>query len=653
MTPKRKQLAASSLVLAAVLCAAPGRARADLTCEMLPSLLRSYVQNHVRYRMVTDEIEQRLVDSYVRRADAARSLLLADEAAALRGNLVGVLDRIGKSDCSPLKQVHRVMMEKRQEEESYVRTFVSADGYELDPSVELVIDPDERDHPASVEERDARRRSLIHFQMSNYLAAGTPLDEAKQRLIHRYELRTRRLAELSDDDLYAEFIDAFATSLDPHSSYLPAESLEDFRISMSLSLEGIGVALSERDGYAVAERIIPGGAADRQKGLKEQDKIIAVAEGDGEAVDIIDMPLRDAVSLIRGKKGTPVRLTVLRQGEQTERLSITIVRDKIDLDERAAKLRFEQREVGERKLKLAVLDLPSFYGDATPGERQATDDVRKLLGEVREAKVDGLLLDLARNGGGLLEHAVEIAGYFLRQGSIVGIQNALGRNQVLSDRDGEVLYSGPLVVHTSRISASASEIVAGALKDYRRAVLTGDDHTFGKGTVQTVSSLPPGQGALKITTALYFRPGGLSTQNDGVATDLQIPSLLLGEDFGESSQRYSLPGRRIGAFLGDAANSNTAGERWRPVDDALIRELATRSAQRVAAKPEFEEIRARVEKARSRNGVVRLADIIEEREIARANGDDPDAEIEFDDGELTPQVEEALSVLADLVLLTS
>ena len=306
-----------------------------------------------------------------------------------------------------------------------------------------MIDPEKRGYPATPEERDKLQRSLIHFQISNYVAADTPLDEAKRRLIQRYERRLKQLIDVPPAEINAAFLDSFAASLDPHSNYLSADVLEDFRISMTLSLEGIGVALAERDGYAVAERIIPGGAADRQKGLKPKDKIIAVSQADGKPVDIIDMPLRDAVALIRGKKGTKVGLTVLRQGEKTERFSIEIMRDTIDLEDQAAKLRFETREVDGKPLKLAVLELPSFYGDADPTKRQCTDDVARLLAQVKQEKADGLLLDLSRNGGGLLQHAVEISGFFVRKGEVVAIENGRGQKQVLRDPDRSILYAGP------------------------------------------------------------------------------------------------------------------------------------------------------------------------------------------------------------------
>jgi carboxyl-terminal processing protease len=395
------------------------------------------------------------------------------------------------------------------------------------------------------------------------------------------------------------------------------------------------------------------------------------------------MPLRDAVALIRGKKGTKVGLTVLRQSDKTERFSIEIVRDTIDLEEQAAKLRFEERDVDGQHLKLAVLELPSFYGDADPTKRQCTDDMGRLLAQVKKEKADGLLLDLSRNGGGLLQHAVEISGYFLREGEVVAIENGRGQKQMLRDPDRSTLYSGPLVVLTSRVSASAAEILAGALKDYRRGVIVGDDHTFGKGTVQTVSTLPPGEGALKITTGLFFRPGGQSTQHSGVAADVVMPSFLsgVGEEFGEKAQPYSLPPESIAPFLDDTANADSGPDRWRRITPGTVAVLSERSKRRIESDKEFVELREKIAEAKANNGVVRLADILkQQQEQAKAEGAartkgigespgggaatgvvgegasaglTPGADPESEDDETpSPQVKEALWILADLVTLS-
>jgi carboxyl-terminal processing protease len=283
---------------------------------------------------------------------------------------------------------------------------------------------------------------------------------------------------------------------------------------------------------------------------------------------------------------------------------------------------------------------------------------------VNEAGADGLLLDLSRNGGGLLEHAVKISGFFLRKGEVVGVEDGTGDLKVLADRDERILYTGPMVVHTSRLSASASEILAGALLDYRRAVITGDDHTFGKGTVQTVTPLHPGQGALKITTAMFFRPGGRSTQNDGVLSNITIPSVLTAEEFGEGTQEYALASRQIAPFLSSYANAIGPDDRWSRFSETTLEELARRSRQRVDQSAEFARIREKVREAAENNGRVRLSDILKEQaEAKNGNGNGPgDADgdgigddlmgAEGPDEELTPQVEEALNVLADLVALT-
>jgi carboxyl-terminal processing protease len=279
--------------------------------------------------------------------------------------------------------------------------------------------------------------------------------------------------------------------------------------------------------------------------------------------------------------------------------------------------------------------------------------VERLLGQVKEAKADGLLLDLSRNGGGLLQHAVTISGFFIRKGEVVGIENAHGRRQILADRDDDILYSGPLVVHTSRVSASASEILAGALKDYGRAVIVGDDHTFGKGTVQTVSQLPADNGALKITTALFFRPGGRSTQHSGVDADVVLPSALSSDDYGEKSQRYSLPTQETTPFLSEDANAKAVALRWNPVQSDLVAVLAKRSRNRVANSEEFEEIREKLAEAEESQGVVRVDELMKRREEeATSAGEAQDPAAEEDEDPPTPQLEEAIRILSDLVALS-
>jgi carboxyl-terminal processing protease len=659
----------SLLALAGLLAGTSGPAAAEpgLTCQTIPELTGQFLRRHVAHRRLTDEIRARTAQVYLERVDPSKTLLLQSEADAFAREIPAVFDDAGGNDCHRLTEIHATIVERYARFAEEVRRVVSADGFSVDRDAELVIDPDERGYPKTPQEQKALLRRQIDFQLANYLSAGTEFPEAREHLVHRYELFTKHARELEPEELYATFLDAFAFALDPHSSYFSADALEDFQIAMTLSLEGIGVALSSRDGYSLVERILPGGAADREGSLRPNDRIIAVAQADGPPVDVIDMPLRDVVRLIRGKRGTPVKLTVLRDGEVTERFPVTIVRDTIDLEEQAARLRFETLPDERGPLKLGVLELTSFYGDKDPTKRQCAEDVARLLEQAKREKADGLVLDLSRNGGGLLDYAIEISGYFIPKGPIVAVRDRSGPLQVLDDPSEDVRWSGPLVVLVSRASASASEILAGALKDYGRAVIVGDDHTFGKGTVQTVVPLSEELGALKMTTAIFFRPGGLSTQRAGVASDIVIPSLFNTDRFGEAAEANALANEQVRPFL-DGEPRAPAGSRWSAVDAPTVAKLAERSHGRVQESAAFQAIERELAEDASRGGVVRVAEILKDAQGSPAKAPSPsgaalDAQLASagtgaaeapgpaaaEDEKPTPQVEEALRILADLI----
>ncbi|MEE2665869.1 MAG: S41 family peptidase [Myxococcota bacterium] len=737
------RLGALTALAALLLLGAGGPAAAEppLSCERIPELIVHYLQKHITFHYPNDELRRRVVDSYMRKLDPAKTLYLRDEADQLEKSLHGVLLDLNDGDCKVLEAIHQDLPKRYQLWEEFVREFVSAEGYQIDPSATLVLDAEKRPRPATRDQQHALLANLAHFQMANYAvavsselaaeaaseaeetsetdeeaasesdetgaideqaeadeeAAGadeeaaeaeadeeaaaaeaeadgeaasevnadgeatdlaaaasetvlvpTPeiLEKARKKLIHRQELITQRARDLTIEDVYSDFLDAFARALDPHSNYLPQEVFEDFRIGMELSLEGIGVKLSYRDGFSVVEDIIPGGAADRVDVLEKRDKIIAVAQEGGEFVDVIDMDLRDVVRKIRGKRGTTVHLTVLR--DEKERLEVSIVRDKINLEEQAASLRIEELEVDGEPFKLGLLELPSFYGDKNPSKRQSSRDVRKLLKQAKKKKVDGVMLDLSRNGGGLLDNAVEIAGLFVEEGGVVAVKDTYGKLQVMRDPDDSIAYDGPLVVMTSRVSASASEIVAGAMQDYRRAVLIGDDHTFGKGTVQSMVQLPPGLGALKVTTQLFFRPGGVSTQHEGVESDVRIPATFNVDDFGEKHQPYSLEAQQVAPFV-EVESQGNAGSAWPAITDELVRELVRRSQGRVAASEEFQKIEADLAEVRERGGVVHVKDILT-RDADDAASEQASADAEDDDEQpLTSHQTEGLYILADYV----
>ena len=695
----RRSLArvAAIAVLSGIVFAGPSGAQIftppELDCPRSWELVQNLLKRHIRFRALNPELRERAIDAYLKRIDPSKTLFLSSEVGRLRARLQGVFFAVQNGECQLLDDIQVDLAKRYERMEKDVREFVSRPDYALDPDVRLILDPEKRGHPADEAGRKDLIHRLVHFQISNYLSSEMELAQAKERLIHRYELMTKQVREVEPRDTYAEFLNAFASALDPHSTYYTPEAVEDFEIQMSLSLDGIGVALSSKDGYSIVERVIPGGATDKLGVLEPGDKIIAVAQQGEPPVDIIDLPLRDVVAMIRGKRGTKVKLTVLRQSDETSRFDVEIERAEVTIEDAAATLEFQDVEIGGEQRKLAVLDLPTFYGDQDPSKRQSSRDVRDLLRQVQEAKADGLLLDLSRNGGGKLESSVEIAGLFIRQGGVVAVKDVFSDVQVLADQDADIAWSGPLVILTSRITASASEIVAGAMKDYGRAVIVGDDHTFGKGTVQSFVNQPGRLGAIKVTTALFFRPGGSSTQHDGVAADIVLPSLFATRDLGERYTPYSLESQVIPPFLGALGRvSNVPSGDWKPIDSNLLAELQRRSAARVAGDEAFKEINEKLAKRAREDDVIHLGEFMKEREAEEAeaaarngggNGSDQKADQKADQKgkqnaeakpsdaetqekadaksaagkkeaakpEPTPQREEALRVLADLVEL--
>jgi len=349
---------------------------------------------------------------------------------------------------------------------------------------------------------------------------------------------------------------AMTTSYDPHTTYMSPGTLENFRIIMRLELEGIGASLQLVDGYTVVKKIIPGGAADKQGDLKVEDKIVGVGQGgDGEIVDTVDMKLSDVVAMIRGKKGTVVRLQLVSV-DSPDRKIINITRAKIELKDSEAQAEvFTETDSAGREYQIGVIDLPSFYMDmegarrGDPNYKSTTRDVRKILDDFNQKGVDAVILDLRRNGGGSLTEAINLTGLFIKEGPVVQVKDGNDRVLPYRDPDPGIAWSGPLVVLTSKLSASASEILAGAIQDYDRGLIVGDKTTHGKGTVQSLVDLgqqlfriPNAQpmGALKITMQQFYRPSGKSTQNRGVSADLELPSLTTHLDVGEADLDYPI-----------------------------------------------------------------------------------------------------------------
>ena len=620
-----------------------------LSCGDLPVILRMMASGHYAGGDVAAEADKRSINQFVESLDPSKALLLEREATLLSGTLSAAFSNLRRDDCSGLNKAGQLIIDRTKKDLAYVRKLVGTKGFKLDETVELVLDPDKRGYAKTEAERRERLRALVHFQLSNYLLSGVDFEKAKERVVHRYELNVKRASERrSPRELPGEFAEAYARSLDPHTAYFSPEVLANFRISMQLSLEGIGAVLGSKDGFTLIRSLVPGGQADKQNILRPKDKIISVRQETGDAVQVIDMDLNDVVKMIRGKKGTKVTLTVLRDGPPAKTFDVTIVRDKIDVKEQAAKITYETRKRGKKTYTIGVIDLPSFYGSRDG--RTSYTDVKKLVHEARAKGVDGIVLDLSRNGGGLLEDAVQITGLFIQTGAVVATRDGGGDLELLDDEDDSIDWNGPLLVMISPASASASEILAGALKAYDRAIIAGGAHTFGKGTVQRINPLPAGMGAIKVTTGMFFLPSGESTQQVGVTSHIQVPSILDSYKTGEKDLDYSLAPESMMPFLSGRANANNPRQRFRPVRRGEIKQLGVKSTTRVKADPVFKEIQKDVAEANDDRPVIKLAEL-------RAKAKDAD---ELDDDKAVKKfearqeafVDEGVNILADYISLT-
>jgi carboxyl-terminal processing protease len=639
----------------------------DLTCSRLPNLMEAFHANHYAMKSTTSEIRMHAVDQMIKRLDPSKTLLYESDLEKLKPLLLDLFTSAEKGNCTSLMLVYDLLVVRARENEAIVKKILGPD-FRLDMMAELNINIDKRPYPKTMAEKQELLKKIVQFQIENALLTGIDLATAKKKQIHRYELQTMRVVEQNPAQLITTSAEAFASALDPHTRYLPPQNLEDLQIQMKLSLEGIGAVLSSDTGFTVIEELIPGGGAEKTGLLKPKDKIIAVAQEGEKPVDVIDMDLRDVISMIRGKKGTRVTLTILRQSQRKERFDVTIVRDKIDVKEQEAKITYEIRKVSGRQYRFGVIDLPSFYG-GEKGGKSSYEDVKKLLAGARRQQVAGIVLNLSRNGGGLLEEAVRLTGLFIGKGGIVAVKDSRGRVTILANgsaapgkegdkrsinatpaEDPRSLYMGPLVVLTSRLSASASEIVAGALQDYRRAVIVGSDHTFGKGSVQSLMPLPWELGGMTVTTALYFLPGGKSTQKTGVMADIRLPGWFVLEDIGEAALDYPLPAQAIAPFLGAREK---AAPHWKPVAERLIAKLISKSQGRVAKDAKFAKIIKDNKEAADKKGIIQLDDL---RKTMKEEGAGIEKETRSEQRQkareqYAPLVNESVNILRDMVTL--
>jgi carboxyl-terminal processing protease len=606
--------------------------RARLLGHILHQQLGS---QHYNQKLSEIKLSQTAFDLYLKQLDPQKRFLLQEDVEQLQvhRNQIDNAIRRGRLDL-PLTG-RELLQEKIKQVQTFTATILDEP---VDPDAAEVIesDPDKYEIAANLTELRERWRKNIKFQiLSRYISLrendigldeqgellpvdeetdAELLDKARDNVAKAHSTFLNRMLAETEQDHYDRYLDSIARAYDPHTNYMPPTSKEDFDIQMSGSLEGIGATLRDDDGFIRVVRVIPGGAAARQGQLEADDIILKVAEGTAEPVEITNTRLRDAVSLIRGKKGTEVRLTLRKPDGR--RLIVPIIRDVVEIEESFVRSTLIE---GINGTNIGYVKIPSFYRDHSgKTERNSTDDTRDELVRLKDQGISGLILDLRNNGGGSLTDAVSVTGLFIDGGPVVQVRDSSGAIRSMRDDNKNVAYDGPMIVLVNRFSASASEILAGALQDYGRALIVGDEHTHGKGTVQAVLDLDRfvrlrgmsqymPLGAAKVTIQKFYRITGESTQERGIIPDIILPSRLDGLESGEKYIENALPWDRI------AAASYTP---WKAPSTDLA-SLQQRSHERIINDKEFHNIRQAAQRAAERREMtaqsLRLDDMLKER----------------------------------------
>ncbi len=522
--------------------------------EVSKAIARLLFRFHYEHYLLDDSLSSEIFDRFIDDLDHNKSYFLASDVAGFEKYRFELDDLVKAGDLGPVYDIFDVYKRRVQERVEYALQRIQQPfDFTLDEYYEF--DRGDAPWPQTSEELNEIWRKRLKNEALNLKLNGKDWDGVVDVLTKRYKNFLKRINQYKSEDVFQLFMNAVSRSYDPHTSYFSPITSENFRIQMSLSYEGIGARLVEEYDYTKVVEIIPGGPADKSNELHPNDKIIGVGQGpDGEIVDVIGWRLDDVVQLIRGKRGTVVRLQIIpadaEPGDPPK--IITLVRNKIKLEEQAAKGRVLEIDHEGRHYKIGVITIPTFYSDISGQERGDRDykstakDVRKILIDLKQKQVDGIIVDLRRNGGGSLQEAIEVTGLFIRKGPVVQIRNSNGRLNLGKDPDPDIVYDGPLAVLVDRLSASASEIFAAAIQDYGRGIVLGSQ-TFGKGTVQNL--IPLNQflrhiderlGQLKVTVAKFYRINGGSTQHRGVYPDIMFPSIYSQMKIGESSRPNAL-----------------------------------------------------------------------------------------------------------------
>lgn len=528
-------------------------------------------QSHYRKFELNDEFSQKVFDRYLNMLDFNHNTFLQSDVDQMRTEYADKLDdALNEGNLTIAFDMYQRMAIRRYERYQYALSLLDKQP-DLTTNEQIEIDREKAPWPKTEAEANELWQQRVKNDVIALYLKDKKWPEIKKTLSKRYNLAIRRLTQTKADDITQLFLNAFAREIDPHTSYLAPRTAKSFNEDMNLSLEGIGATLQAEDDEIIIKSLVPGAPAERSKKLAAGDKIIGVGQEKGEIEDVIGWRLDDVVDKIKGKKGTKVRLEIEPAKGGKPRI-ITLVRDKIRIEDRAAKLNISKID-GQA---IASIKIPSFYIGLT-------NDVRKLLTEMADKNVQALVIDLRDNGGGALTEAVELTGLFISDGPVVQVRDAFGRIRVHEDPDNKLVYKGPLVVMINRFSASASEIFAAAIQDYNRGIIVGQN-TFGKGTVQQSRSLnfvydlnQNPLGFLQYTIQKFYRINGGSTQLKGVSPDIKFPEIIDAQEYGEDKEDNALPWDKLpSANYSEVANV----KQWIP-------QLTQKHQERIAKDPEF------------------------------------------------------------------
>ncbi|HQV21670.1 MAG: carboxy terminal-processing peptidase [Moraxellaceae bacterium] len=551
---------------------------------------------HYEHKKLNDAFSSQVLDRYLKDLDSSRAYFLASDIKEFEEYRYQFDDDLVKGDVSRAFAIYTRFQQRFNQRSDYILKELKkgVDNFDFSKDDTLEVKRDNAPWANDSKELDKLWHKRLKSAVLSLRLSGKKDSEIIKLLTKRYETQRNNMNRNKPDDVFQGFMNAYTETYDPHTEYFSPRTSENFNINMSLSLEGIGAVLQAEDEYTKIVRLVPAGPAEKSKLLKPGDRIVGVAQGNDDFVDVIGWRIDEVVDLIRGPKNSTVRLQVLPASavDENQTKVISIVRQTIKLEEQAAQKRVLTLTRDNKPYKVGVIKLPTFYADfaamqaGDPNYRSTTRDVARLLEELKNEKIDGLVVDLRNNGGGSLTEANSLIGLFIETGPTVQVKNANNEVELMGDPDSAVAYDGPLVVMTNRLSASAAEIFAGAIQDYGRGLVVGST-TFGKGTVQSLR--PLNHGELKLTEAKFYRISGASTQHKGVDADINFPNIFSSSDIGESSLENALawdtiPPARYLPYSGFSRH---------------LAQLKEKSQRRQASDPDFQYLNAQIALAES------------------------------------------------------